>query len=1269
MFFLAPLVLRAAAGVAARGAATAVARGSAGAAVRGGGGALVRGTAARGVGGAAVRGLATSVVRSAAFGLIGNKNKDKKITTKKFIPQNKKGGGKGGALVLRRSSAIVKSSSGALVKTEDKKPGRALVKSTNIRDEILQELERIKIDVVKIKEISTQKLLNQKEESRLNFIEGRKKKAEEQEKSLEEKKDTKKKKKLGITAPKVGLFDMISRFLLNVLMGSLISILLKNGPMILQMFKDIGKGLTNTWNVLKLGIITLTTVFPKQVKFIAKLTSKIIGPPAKLIGKLLLKAGRIAGNLFKKAGGVIFNIIKGPLKSLVQRVGGEALEQGVKGAAKGAAKFAGKAVSAASNALKSPAVARIVKRLKSFSKIFKRVPVVGALIGIGIDLALGEKLDRAVVGAIGASLGAGIGGAIGQGLIPIPVVGAAVGGFVGAGIGEWAGKKIYENLTGRVAEADKENPIERKAFGGSINVRGGSSRTLSKSSSIQRKTTTTAALSQQTLNKAKNTVLKDEQSAKRFANLSSAYGAIPFVGEAMKLGLDISLGERVSKSRTDAIAESIGSTIGMALKNEEFSVPGFNKRIIGEFSKNLTTWAKRKIFISVKSQENQFKSLQEKKREAEKSGGDGGDGGGDGTSTPSSGASEGQWGPLLDLIAGKESGGNYEAMYPSTTLKGATKMTIAEVARRATGAVGKYQQLPQYLISRAKAAGLNPDKDLFSPKNQDLIITKVNIEGNRGGRRWLKGEMSDERFMQGLSQEFASLPNAQGKFYYPGQRSSMTPEKIRSALAKVKGGGNISVDIASKPVKNGGKGGGNGIKFHQIPFLAMGGNHIVTSSMGLRNFALSPGMHMGVDIAGKRGEPLQAFTDGVVEATGYDGGYGNWVNWIDNKGIGHFYAHMDKKASVKAGQKINKGTILGPLGNTGKSSGPHLHWEAATNPRDNGMPKSNVLSRFNPLSRYNKESPFGGSIQPDPSSASSDIASSSSDSQDSSKPKFEKSFITVLGDPAAGKGGRGGGNGIDLWGISPSRNAKLGKNSGFTDVPSHHRSYTTEAGLPRDYAVVKSGVNPVANPSAGRGENVVAGVSGKVTYAGFASGAGNHVVVSSGGKEIIRLLHLDKILARTGQSVNPSTVIGTQGNSGTKDIHVHVDGSQAVHTNWIKAMLGGQYESNPSAGSGESGGTSQPGAPEEKKPKLEFIEVIGDPSVNKSITEDISQTPSYNKSGQSLILMQGSGGGSVAPVRSKSRSGASGGMIGSDSMVNSYGMVSRQIISSSLYKL
>lgn len=158
---------------------------------------------------------------------------------------------------------------------------------------------------------------------------------------------------------------------------------------------------------------------------------------------------------------------------------------------------------------------------------------------------------------------------------------------------------------------------------------------------------------------------------------------------------------------------------------------------------------------------------------------------GEKTATPPAG-STGTWGPLLDLIAGKESGGNYEAMNPNKTLPGATKMTISEVAKKATGAVGKYQQLPQNLVGRARRIGLDPDKDLYNEANQDKLIIKSNIEGSRKGAQWLAGEIDTNTFMQGLSQEFASFPNAQGKFHYPGQSSSMTPEKIKEALGQIK---------------------------------------------------------------------------------------------------------------------------------------------------------------------------------------------------------------------------------------------------------------------------------------------------------------------------------------------------------------------------------------------------------------------------------------------------------------------------------------------------
>ena len=1217
----------------------------------------------RAAAGGTVRGAIVNTFKEKAIDTAKDKAKDKlkkkakTISTNKLLTKTKQTGkkiGKGGALVLKKSSSIVKKGGGALVKSikngagGDGGKGGALVKG-DPRGEIVQELEKIKIDFIKVKEISTEKLLNQKEDTRVRLLEQSKKKSAEQEADLEKKKDKKEKKKMGIKGPKLGLFDMIKNYLLNVFLGSLTVFLLHHGPTILKMFEDIGKGFTNVWSALKFGIITLTTVFPKQVKFLAKLTGKIIGPPAKLIGKLLLKAARVAGTLFKRAGGFIFNLIKGPLLNLSRRVGGEALEQGVKGAAKGAARFAGRAAGAAGNALGS--TAKILKRFKVFSRIFKRVPVVGALIGIGIDLALGETLDRAVVGAIGSTLGAGIGAAIGQGLIPIPIVGAAVGGFVGAGIGDWAAKSIYGNLTGRVAAADKENPIERRAFGGSVNVRGGSSgRSLTKSASIQTKRTSSAAISPETLEKAKGTVLKDEKSVQRFANLSSAYGAIPFIGEAMKLGLDISLGEKVSKPRTDAVAETIGSAIGMALKNEEFSVPGFNKRIIGEFSKNLTIWAKRKVFNEVKAKENQFALLNQQKKQEERAAAGQQPGASDGSATPSGGTLPGNSPPevkaMLEAISSGE--GSWDSVNPGTTVTGLSQMTIADARRAAmskgyslggSGAMGKWQQMPEFIIERAKSSGLNPDKDKFTPENQTKIARMLMASVYPGGEAQLvkdaqKDPLSAAAKLRGT---WPSLPG--GSQQNTSSRTFVA--RFNANISKYKSG----------------TGGGYGFNHHKLPMIAMGGGHTITSEMGMRNFALSPGMHMGIDIAGRTGEPLQAFTDGRIEATSPpspSAGYGNWVNWIDSSGVGHLYGHMNKPPFVKAGQRVKKGTILGELGSTGRSSGPHLHWEAATNPRDTGMPKSAVLSRFNPLSRYNKESPFGGSIKPDPSMASDASQTapspgspgSSSQASSSPTPSFSNFALNykVLGDPARSKGGRGGGSGEGA--ITWKEWGKYLRGLGF---------------IPNENAFDPGKYDNSKHKTPDHGHNAM--------DAGWWKD-NNYVSNTKKWEKIFAPLEGDAF----SQVIGPVEDPGGHGNG--ENTHLHFTAKtlnsqgKIPLTAKLKALMGNP---NPTATmhsgggtSGSGGGGSQASTPSFSDFALNY-KVIGDPA-KKAVSDQLKQTASYDQKNPTIILAAGGGGTGQQPLR-KRRPSLSNPHMPSSPVVNSYASVSQQVISSSMYKL
>ena len=161
-----------------------------------------------------------------------------------------------------------------------------------------------------------------------------------------------------------------------------------------------------------------------------------------------------------------------------------------------------------------------------------------------------------------------------------------------------------------------------------------------------------------------------------------------------------------------------------------------------------------------------------------------------------------------------------------------------------------------------------------------------------------------------------------------------------------------------------------------------------------------------------------------------------------------------------------------------------------------------------------------------------------------------------------GKVGAQGGAKIDLWATSSAGNSKLSSSSKFEDTRVHaHRPGPSARGWPRDYAIVKPGVDPVANPDAGKGEPVVAGVSGKVTVAeDWGGNAGNTVqIANNAGKTIATFHHFDKLRTKVGTSVSPTTVIGTQGNTGTKDIHVHLEAAKEVHSNWIASMLGGSY--------------------------------------------------------------------------------------------------------------
>ena len=94
--------------------------------------------------------------------------------------------------------------------------------------------------------------------------------------------------------------------------------------------------------------------------------------------------------------------------------------------------------------------------------------------------------------------------------------------------------------------------------------------------------------------------------------------------------------------------------------------------------------------------------------------------------------------------------------------------------------------------------------------------------------------------------------------------------------------------------------------------------------------------HNGIDLAGTPGTPVMASADGrviVSKIGGYNGGYGNMIIISHDNGIQTVYAHL-RSGNVSVGESVAQGQVLGELGNTGKSSGPHLHFEVrgAKNP-------------------------------------------------------------------------------------------------------------------------------------------------------------------------------------------------------------------------------------------------------------------------------------------------------------------------------------------------
>ena len=106
----------------------------------------------------------------------------------------------------------------------------------------------------------------------------------------------------------------------------------------------------------------------------------------------------------------------------------------------------------------------------------------------------------------------------------------------------------------------------------------------------------------------------------------------------------------------------------------------------------------------------------------------------------------------------------------------------------------------------------------------------------------------------------------------------------------------------------------------------------MSSPFGMRMdpFLGRPAVHTGIDLRGDTGEPVRATATGRVTIAGREGGYGNMVEINHGNGLASRYGHLSQ-IGVRVGQFVRIGETIGRIGSTGRSTGPHLHYETRVN--------------------------------------------------------------------------------------------------------------------------------------------------------------------------------------------------------------------------------------------------------------------------------------------------------------------------------------------------
>ncbi|HYL32157.1 MAG TPA: M23 family metallopeptidase [Stellaceae bacterium] len=136
----------------------------------------------------------------------------------------------------------------------------------------------------------------------------------------------------------------------------------------------------------------------------------------------------------------------------------------------------------------------------------------------------------------------------------------------------------------------------------------------------------------------------------------------------------------------------------------------------------------------------------------------------------------------------------------------------------------------------------------------------------------------------------------------------------------------------------------------RMPFAAPLLHYAINSPFGIRRdpFAGERAFHPGIDLEAEYGEAVYTTAPGVVDFAGFDGAYGRMIEINHGNGIQTRYAHLSR-ILVRVGDHVDKHQRIGSVGSTGRSTGPHLHYEVRIDGRPLNPAKFLAVGRQSPL--------------------------------------------------------------------------------------------------------------------------------------------------------------------------------------------------------------------------------------------------------------------------------------------------------------------------------